>query len=187
MCINSDSFVEDHQLFINKFKSTFLAVQFTRLKIDCNNNPIGIFLKIMHLLPHLDSLDVLSLPNIQPNSVSDNYVEMHQFATPIDNKIINVNLNKIIYIEQVHFFLYLCPSIEYFQVNISKHMDFKMLLRFILTQANTYNFYLRFLCLGIKNGNEDMLQQLQKLIDSEKLLSNYMIKRIGNYICLKWN
>ena len=76
---------------------------------------------------------------------------------------------------------------KYFQMNIPKHMDFKMLVRFILIQANTYNLYLRFLCLGIRNANEDMVQKLQKLIDSEKLLSNYMIKRIGNYILLKWN
>ncbi|CAF3763264.1 unnamed protein product [Rotaria sp. Silwood1] len=183
----SDSSHDEHQLFINTLKPTFLAVQFTRLKIDCKHIPIGIFIKIMHLFPHLDSLEVLSLPNIQPDWVFDNYVDMHQFATPIDNKIVNVNLNKIIYIEQVHFFLYLCPSIEYFQVNIPKHMDLKMLLRFILTQANTYNFYFRFLCLGITNASEDMLQQLQKMIDSEQLLSSYMIKRIGNYICLKWN
>jgi hypothetical protein len=72
-------------------------------------------------------------------------------------------------------------------VNIPKKMDFKMLVRFILIQANTYNCYLRFLSLGIRNANEDTVYKLQKLIDSEKLLSNYMIKRIGNYILLKWN
>jgi len=111
LCINSDSFDEQDQVFMNKFTSTFLAVQFTRLKINCKDIPIGIFVRIMHLLPDLDSLAVLSLPHIQSDWVFDNYVDMHQFATPIDNKIINVNLEKIINIEQVHFFLYLCLCI----------------------------------------------------------------------------
>jgi hypothetical protein len=172
---------------MNKFTSTFLAVQFTRLKINYKDIPIEIFVRIMHLLPNLDSLEVLSLPDIQSDWLFDKYGDMHQFSTSIHNKIINVNLNKIINIEQVHFFLYLCPCIQYFQVNIPKKMDFKMLVRFILIQANTYNCYLRFLSLGIRNANEDMVHKLQKLIDSEKLLSNYMIKRIGNYILLKWN
>jgi hypothetical protein len=172
---------------MNKFTLTFFVVQFTRLKIKWKNIPIGIFVTIMHLLPSLDSLQVSSLPHIQSNWLSDNYVDMHQFSTPIDNKITNVNIKKITNIEQVHFFLHLCPSIQYFQVNISKCMDFKMLVRFILIQANTYNLYLRYLSLCIRNANEDMLQELQKLIDSEKLLSNYMIKRISNYILLKWN
>jgi len=185
--MNSNSFDEQHRLFMNKFQSTFVAVQFTRLKINCKDIPIGIFIRMIHLLPNLDSLEVLSLPNIQSNWLSNNYGSMHQFSTPIDNKITNVNLKKIINIEQVHFFLYLCPRVQYFQVNIPKHMDYKMLGRFNLIQAKTYNIYLRFLSLCIKNANEDMIHNLQKLIDSEKLLSNYMIKRFGNYICLKWN
>ena len=144
-------------------------------------------MKLIHLLPNLDSLEVLSLPHIQSDWVFDNYVDMHHFSTPIDNKIINVNLNKIINVEQVHFFLYLCPCIQYFQVNTPKDMDFKMLLRFILSQANTYNLYLRFLSLSIRNANEHIVHKLQNLINSEKLISNYMIERIENYILLKWN
>jgi len=127
-----------------------------------------------------------SLSHIQ----SDWLIESNRptsFSTLINRKIKNVNLEKMINIEEVHFLLHLCPCIQYFQVNIPKHMDFKIVGRFNLIQAKTYNIYLRFLSLCIKNANEDMIHNLQKLIDSEKLLSNYMIKRFGNYICLKWN
>ena len=172
---------------MNKFRSTFFAVQFTRLKINWRDIPIGTFLRIMRLLPNLDSLEVLSIPNIQSDRPFDNHGEMHHFSTPIHDKIINVNLNKITNMEQVHFFLHLCPCIQYFQVNVPKHMDFTILVRFILIQACTYNRHLRFLSFGIQNANDDTIHKLQKLIDNEKLLSNYMAKRIGNYILLKWN
>ncbi|CAM4821518.1 unnamed protein product [Rotaria magnacalcarata] len=100
LCINSDSFDEQHQLFMNRFTSSFLAVQFTRLKINCEDIPIGIFVRTMNLLPNLDSLEVSSLPHIQSDWLFDNYGDMHQFSTPIYNKITNLNLKKIIYIEQ---------------------------------------------------------------------------------------
>lgn len=187
ICINSDSFDKEHEEFMDSFRSTFITVQFTRLKINCRDIPIEKFLRILHLLPNLDSLEVLALPHIQSNWLFDNHEKMHQFSTSINNKIINVNLNKIINIEQMHFFLNLCPYVQYFQVNVPKHMDFTILVRFILIQACTYNHHLRFLSLAIQNASQHMVHKLQKMIDNEKLLSNYIVKRIGSYILLKWN
>ncbi|CAF4992890.1 unnamed protein product [Rotaria sp. Silwood1] len=184
LCINSSSFDEQDQLFMNKFKSTFLSVPFTRLKISCEAIPIGMFVRIIHLLSNLDSLKVSSLSCIESDWLVKSDGET-SFSTSINSKITNVNLDEMINLEQVHFLLHLCPCIQYFQVNISKHMNLKMLVRFILIQASTYNFDLRFLCLSIQNANEDMVRKLQKLIDTEKLLSNYMIKCIGNHILLK--
>ncbi len=74
----------------------------------------------------------------------------------------------MIRMKQVHLLLHLCPCIQYLQVNIPTHINLKILLRSILIQASTYNLALRFLRLSIRNANDDLIQKLQKLIDTEK-------------------
>ena len=186
LSINSISFDEQDQLFMNKFQSTFLSVLFTRLKINCEDIPMEMFVRIIHLLPNLDSLKLSSLSPIRSDWLHQSNGETSS-SRSIKSKITNVNLDKMIDMEQMHFLLHLCPCIQYFQVNIPKHINLKILVRSIIIHANTYNFDLRFLCLSIPNANEDIVQKLQKLIDTEKLLSIYMIKRIGNHILLKLN
>jgi len=142
------------------------------------------FVRIIELLPNLDSLKMSSLSHIQSDWLIENN-RLTSFSTLINSKITNVNLEKMINIEEVHFLLHLCPCIQYFLVNIPKDINVKIVVRFILIQASTYNLHLRFLCFSIQNANEDVVHKLQKLIDTEKFLSNYIIKRIGNHILLK--
>jgi hypothetical protein len=64
-------------------------------------------------------------------------------------------------------------------------MNLEILLRFILMKTSTYVPHLYSLCLNILNADEEIVYQLQMIIEPEKLLGNYMIKRIGNHILLK--
>jgi hypothetical protein len=176
--------VTSHDSLLDKLKSRFLGVQFTRLIINCENISIELLVNIIHLLPSLVSLKVSSLPLIKPVCLLDDDAEM-RFLTSINNKIAKVNLEKIMNIEQVHFILYLCLRVQYFQVDIPEDMDLSMLLRFILLKASTYVPYLNTLCLSLSNADNEIVSRLQLIIESEKLSSNYMIKRIGNHILLK--
>jgi hypothetical protein len=78
-------------------------------------------------------------------------------------------------------------TLQYFQIDIPEDMDIEMLIRFILIKSSTYIPQLCSLCVSIPNANDEIVHQLQKMIESEKLLTNYMIKRICNNILLKWN
>jgi hypothetical protein len=184
--INGNSFKDENELFIDKFKSIFSSVYFTRLNIDCKTISVLMFVKIIDLLPNLDSLKVLSLPQIRSGWLSDND-EQTRFSTSFNNKITKVNFEKMIYIEQVHFLLKLCRCMEYFQIGVPNNICLAMLTRFILIQSNTYYPHFNSLCLSVSIADEEMIYQVQKLIESEKLLSNYNIKCIGNNILLKWN
>jgi hypothetical protein len=186
LTINGISSEERNRLFIDQFKSTFITVQFTHLNINCKNIPIGMLVRIIGLLPNLDALKVSSLPLIPSGWLFDNDGEIC-FLTSINNKITKVNLEKMIDIEHVHFLLYMCLCIQYFQLDVPKEMDVEMLVRFILIKSSTYIPHLCSLCLSIPNANEEIVHQIQKLIESEKLLTKYMIKRICNNILLKWN
>ncbi|CAF3091299.1 unnamed protein product, partial [Rotaria sp. Silwood2] len=86
LSINGISSAERSQSFIDKFKSTFVAAQFTRLNINCTEIPIGILVNILYILPNLDSLKVTSLPFIEEDCLFDNDGEM-RYLTSISNKI----------------------------------------------------------------------------------------------------
>ena len=89
-------------------------------------------------------------------------------------------------IEQVNFLINLCPRMQYFQVHDSKDMDLKMLARCVLRKTNTDIPHLSSLYFDIHDEYDKMVWKLRKMIDSDKLLLNYTINRINNYIVLKW-
>ncbi|CAF4118379.1 unnamed protein product [Rotaria sordida] len=186
LSINGNSSDEKNQLFIDKFKSIFSTIYFTRLNINCKNISIEQFVEIIHLLPNLDSLKVSYLPTIQLDWLFDNDGETC-FTTSIKNKITKVNLVKMIDIEQIHLLLYLYRRIQYFQIDLPVDMDPQMIVRFIIIKSSIYTPYFNCLCLSIPNFNEDSIEQLEKLIESEKFLFNYRIKCICGNVLLKWN
>jgi hypothetical protein len=183
--ITGNSSDKQNQLFLDKFKSTFVAVRFTHLNMNCENISIEMLLKLIQLLPYLNSLKVSSLPLIQSDWLFDNNGEIYSIS--INNKITEVSIEKISNIEQVYFILYLCHRMQHLRLVVSKDMDLDMLVRFILKTSSINTRFLNSLCLFTSNANEDMVDQLQKMIKSEKLLFNFNIKCVCNSILLKWN
>jgi hypothetical protein len=175
-----------NQALIGNFKPIFLTVPFTRLNISFKEIPIDMFVRIIHWLPNLDLLKVLYLPVIKSDPLIDQDVQLYSLSSN-KNKITKVYLEKMIDIEQVHFLFELCVNMKYFQVNVPEYMNLETLVQFILSKISTHVRNLNSLCLYIPNANENLVLKLYKLIDSEKLLTNYMIKRICNNILLKWN
>jgi hypothetical protein len=182
---NGNSTNRENQFFLDKFKSAFIAVHFTHLNINCENIHVNMLLKIIRLLPYLKSLKVSSLPIIKSDWFFDNHGKIHS-STLINNKITEVSLEKINDIEQVYFILYLCHRMEHLQLDVPKDMDLHMLVRFILKKPAINTRFLNSLCLSIPNANEDMIDQLQKMLESEKLLFNFNIQCICNSIFLNW-
>ncbi len=45
---------------------------------------------------------------------------------------------------------------------------------------------LRLLSFHVRQADNQMLKQLNKMIDDEKLLTDYFIKRVGDEIFLQW-
>jgi hypothetical protein len=141
-------------------------------------------LKIIRLLPYLNSLKVSCLPIIQSDWLFINHGKILS-STLIDNKITEVSLENINDIEQVYFILYLCHRMQYLQLNVPKDMDLNVLVRFVLKKSAIHTRFLNCLSLYTPNVNEYTIDQLQKMIKSEKLRFNFNIKRICNNILLQ--
>ena len=169
--------------FIDTLKLHFAAAHLTHLNINHKITKKKL-VKIMQLLPNLDSFKLLSVSYVGTNwLIKENGDDV--FSASINIKITKINIEMIKNIEQVHFLLYLCRHTQYFQVNIPKEMDLEGLVRFILIKASTYILHLTSFCIYIPNADEKMLSLLQKLIDTEELSPYFMIKFVGNKIFLK--
>ncbi|CAF3442224.1 unnamed protein product [Rotaria socialis] len=148
----------------------------------CSNT----FIEIINLLPKLDSLKISSLSLKQSSCLSVDETELH-IVISNKNQITKVNLETITNIEEVNFFLELCPHIIYLKVDFINNIDMELFVRHILIKITTIcNHQLRLLCFCKSAADDQMIKTLQTMIYSEKLLLDYTIKRIVNSIYLEW-
>jgi hypothetical protein len=143
--------------------------------------------RILMPLSTLDSLKISSLSISQPRSLSiEERSILHTISSTI--RITKVNLEKMNNIEEIYFLLELCPHLIYLKVDYARNMDMKLFVRLILMKLTTkYLHQLRLLCFPVLAADDQTIKQLNKMIDDEKLLFDYTIKRVLAFIYLQWN
>jgi len=142
--------------------------------------------RILMQLSSLDSLRICSLSLAQPGSLSnDERSILH--TIPSTNRITKINLETMNNIEEVYFLMEHCPHLMYLKVNCIKNMDMKIFVLLILMKIIIkLQNQLRLLSFQVRQADNQMLKQLNKMIDDEKLLTDYSIKRVGDEIFLQW-
>ena len=170
--------------YIEKMNRLLLAIRFTSLCISCNNLSIDLFLQILQLLPNLDTLMVLEFPITQLNDLSDENAKLLRLI-PINNKITRVALAGKH--ELLDFFMALCFRAKHLEFGFVRQEDLEKLVRLTLIKRRIHTPYLYSLCLNVNQANDQTIHKLQNVINLEKLLSNYTIKRSGDHIFLRWN
>ncbi len=83
--------------------------------------------------------------------------------------------------------LAICPYMNYLQIEHLNGTDVKLVLNHLLKKIHRENHdHLRSLCFGVPTADDPMIQTLQTMIDNEKLLIDYKIKRVVDHVYLKW-
>jgi hypothetical protein len=180
------------QLFIDTMKPCFGSVQFTHLNIDGDKLLIGMLIEIIRLLPNLNSLEVSSLPLVQLNGLSPEDTEMILLVSTTC-KITKLKLDKMNEMEQLHFLMNLCPRMQYLEVGCTTENDLEKIVGCISLNNIIRIPYLCCLCLCVPNANEKMIENLNKIIDFERLFDidnqafrDYTIRRRQKKIYLNW-
>ncbi|CAF1429446.1 unnamed protein product [Rotaria magnacalcarata] len=184
LILRNANFEEYFPLLKSHIDDILTVGQIYHLEISkvCSNT----FIEIINLLPKLDSLKISSLSLKQSNDLSTHETELLSLISN-KNQITKVNLETITNIEEVNFFLELCPRIIYLKVDFINNIDMELFVRHILIKINTKcNHQLRLLCFCKSAADDQTIKTLQTMIHSEKLLLDYTIKRIVNNIYLEW-
>jgi hypothetical protein len=165
----------DIKRIIPIIKKRFLTIsqiyhlEFSRSKIFAD-----LLIRIIDLLPDLITLKIDSLSCREP-------------ANSSKNKISKVYIQKMDNMNELGCLLAICPYMNYLQIEHLNDIDVKLVLDHVLKKIHhDCNSHLRSLCFGIPTADDQMIKILQKMIDDEKFLINYTIKRIANHVYLQW-
>ncbi|CAF1564677.1 unnamed protein product, partial [Rotaria sp. Silwood1] len=176
---------EQYQSFIENIKSLFQFVHITSLNIDLRYSTINLLIHFIYDLPNLNSLCMSCLPLLEVNISADTQSKLQSIS--INNKITRVNLEKLIEIKQLQFIINLCQRLEFLQVECTNNVNIELVIRFIMMSYRTKSLlFIHLLCLHFPTADQKMIVKIQKIIDSEKLLNDYSIKRNLDKIYLQW-
>jgi hypothetical protein len=147
--------------------------QLTGLLID---DPNFDFEKIVELLRCLPNLYTLILQRISSDGKDIVLIQQSEVYQLISNKnsIKSLIINFKCGFEETKLLVNLCSQLQRLTIDISSN-NIESTLRFLLSKGNN-TCHLSSLCL--KNVSENEIKTLKTLIESERLLDNYLVKVI---------
>ncbi|CAF1067163.1 unnamed protein product [Rotaria sordida] len=175
--------IERLESLIIDIRNMLAVTQIYHLKIYCEDVFFVVLLEIIYRLPELDSLQI---PSLSLSSEIHLTMEQKKRILPTNNKIRKIYLEEMTDIEEVIFLITFCPYVNVLQVNCADNIDIELFVKDILTINNERNYYLRSLCFHVSTANEEMVKKLEEMINCEKLLLHYTIKRVRGDIYLNW-
>jgi hypothetical protein len=143
-------------------------------------------IQILAVLPELNSLKIHSIVFDKPRMLS---LEENDVVDSILNgsKITKIYLGKINYIEEIFVLMKFFSNMVYLHVNYIHITDIESCLRSILEEIHHESHkHLRSLCFHVPAVDDRMIRTLEKMMNDEKLLINYTIKRVDEHIYLQW-
>ncbi|CAF1320502.1 unnamed protein product [Rotaria sp. Silwood1] len=170
-----------NDLFIY-IKRILNIVQIYHLDIE-QKISIGRLMQIIHLLPDLITLKMNSL-TCHRSRINK---EFPTCSLEHASKIKKVYLETTQAIQEIYFLLNICPHMEFLNIDSIKSMTIELFVRNILNKINKdHHKDLRLLCIYVSKADDNMIKSLNKMIDNEKILSNYTIHHELDNIYLQW-
>jgi hypothetical protein len=195
----AESSIHSTLLTINSFDSTqiglafddiirpfFSTIPFTHLNVDYHDMSFSTLIELLQLVPHLDYLKVSSIAASAGDRLSSEQAETFRLISN-NNKITKIYINRLKDIAEADLIVDLCPHMEYLEIGCANNVDPELLVVCVLINQNINCIpHLRTLCVRVQNGNQNLIENLQQIINAEKLLKDFTINRMGNNIILQW-
>lgn len=165
------------------FISIFSRIPITYLEIDCARIPLLICLKLIGLLPELQTLKISSLALAEAKRLSiERWKTIHAIA--YQNKIHRVILEKMHDFGEIQFLTILCPSIEFLHISPIDEINLNLLIPLIQTkQSNQQLFNLTILSLETTN---EIIEHFQNLLRERVHLHHCRIQYMDKRIYFQW-
>jgi hypothetical protein len=154
----------------------------------CRQVHIRTLIKILDNLPSLDSLKIYSLLILKPKRLSSKEKQYISVITET-NQITKIYLEKLKTFEEIFSLIDLFPQMKYLQIGFTNNIHIQLFIQNILKKIlnKSSNLQLRSLCLCTPLADDHIVKNIQNIIDQEKLIFDYRIKRVWNDIYLQWN
>ncbi|CAF3361724.1 unnamed protein product [Rotaria sp. Silwood2] len=156
------------------------------LEILENKISIPALIQVVNLLPDITTLKIHSLSTDETTELTlKELLILCSIKQTI--KITKVYLEEIDDVKELDFLFTLCPYMEYFNVRCINMMDVQSFLRTIFKKIKqNNNNHLRLLCFPVRTADEQIVENIERMINYEKLLSNFTVKRTPDTAYLRW-
>ena len=171
------SFVSCIELFIDLINSFLSVAHTTRLTVNFEIST-DILSQFIHRLPNLISLSVWGLLSSKTKFVSIN-------EENIENKILKVRLENMSTLQQIESIMHMCSCMEYLELGHINDTNIQALVQLILIKHEENINHHFTLCLKNDQADNEIIQELQRMIDTKIQHGNYTIKLAYGNIYLK--
>ncbi|CAF0884045.1 unnamed protein product [Rotaria sordida] len=172
------------EMIFEQIKRVLTITQIYHL-IIIEEHSMHLAIQLINLLPDLITLKIHSLPSNEITSFTfEEFGIVGSFKSL--SKIAKVYIEEINDIHDLDYITLLCPRMKFFQVkrfNINIQFCLRTLLKVIY---NNDICSIRSLCFDVPTMDDEIIQNFDTMIRSEKLLFNYTIKHVYNKIYLHW-
>ncbi|CAF4942257.1 unnamed protein product [Rotaria sp. Silwood1] len=156
------------------------------LEIPAKKVSIPALIQAVNLLPNITTLKVHSLSTDETTELTLKQL-LILCSIKETSKITKVYLEEIDDVKELDFLFTFCPCMDYFKVRCINTMDVQSFLLTIFKKIKqNNNHHLRSLCFPVQTVDEQIVKNIERMINGEKLLSNFRVKRILDTVYLRW-
>ncbi|CAF2103335.1 unnamed protein product [Rotaria magnacalcarata] len=146
----------------------------------------GKLMKILRLLPEVNTLKISSLSISQSESLFNEDIEFLDFLSN-EKQITKICFKNMKDMNQIQMLALICSHVSHLEINCINYKHAELLTGLILTQIQSVsNSLLRLLCFRIREAHDDMILELEKMIDTENLRFDFTIKHLMDKIYIQW-
>jgi hypothetical protein len=177
---------EEDQSFIFNNSHVFKKMPISCLNIDNYEASTELLIKFLCIFDKINSLRISPFPMDSSKFDCFKRTKDYDFVSK-NNNITKVFLGQIDELKLNYFvFMNFWPRVEYLQMICTKDVNIEIIIRIILKKYAIYIPRLRSLCLCVTKINDKMMEQLQTVINRQKLLDSYTIEHNNNKLYLRW-
>ncbi|CAF3873796.1 unnamed protein product [Adineta steineri] len=160
----------------------FPLKKITKLSIQCSRFS---FEKLIELLQFTSNVHTLEFDSIICHRNHFNLIQQNPLTQLVSktNMITKVTIKKNITLEKIQLLTGVFPRMENLTINLLRQ-DLEPIAQFLLSKPNNNTRYLSSLC--ISKQLNDLMIIMKNLIESKKLLHDYILKVINRKLYLWW-
>jgi hypothetical protein len=195
MTVMGDIFNDNVDSLVRTRDPTLILTQFYHLVVDTKTVSSEELVDVSYDLPNIISLKLPCVTLYQPFDSSedeeddddDDEDERCLAHVSKTNKITKVYLEQMNDFKELNFLLGLCCYVKHLHINSLQNINIESFIREILIRiTGDSNEDLCLLCLRIPTADDQLIEKLKKIIDSNGRLVDYTIKRVMDKIYLQW-
>jgi len=195
MTVMGDIFNDNVDSLVGTSDPTLILTQFYHLVVNTKTVSSEELVDVLYDLPNVISLKLPCITLYQPSDSSedeeddddDDEDERCLAHVSKTNKITEVYLEQMNDFKELNFLLGLFCYVKHLHINSLQNISIESFIREILIRiTGDSNEDLCLLCLRIPTADDQLIEKLKKIIDSNGRLVDYTIKRVMDKIYLKW-